>query len=238
MPEHELSHYTGELILWPLEDGQQMKTVLPFGFQDADGFHWNVPPGATVDGASIPKPLWSIVGGPWDGKYRKAAVVHDWFCSVRTEDWKSVHLMFYRAMLVSQVSPTRAKVMYFAVYFFGPGWSKMDSENTRLAGAAGATKPSTEDKLFYVQHDNLTIDVSKVIERDGMTAFGWIVSNRVTVDPDTEIILQLDGLLDIVERHNPSLQSLEDAIRRALDFIPDAPSAPRTVSVGTLTEDV
>ena len=43
MSEHELGRYTGKLILEPLQGGQQLKTVLDFGFLDADGRHWPVP---------------------------------------------------------------------------------------------------------------------------------------------------------------------------------------------------
>ncbi len=44
----------------------------------------DVPAGFVSDGASIPKIAWSIVGGPWTGKYRNAAVVHDYLYSVQT----------------------------------------------------------------------------------------------------------------------------------------------------------
>lgn len=36
-----------------------------------------IPKGFITDFASIPRVLWSAVGGPAEGKYRKAAVVHD-----------------------------------------------------------------------------------------------------------------------------------------------------------------
>ncbi len=36
-----------------------------------------VPKGFITDFASIPRPLWGIVGGPADGPYRKIAVFHD-----------------------------------------------------------------------------------------------------------------------------------------------------------------
>src|SRR5690242_4994652 len=117
-----------------------MRTVSDFGFMDADGWHWKVKPGAEVDGASIPRALWWAMG-PWEGKYRYASVVHDWYCSLRTADWQAVHLMFYRAMLVSDVPMLQAKVMYLAVYFAGPRWSDMDVKNARHAGAAGPVPP-------------------------------------------------------------------------------------------------
>jgi hypothetical protein len=64
MPEHELGHYTGRLLLQPLPDGRRMRVIEDFGFMEADGLHWPVPPKSTVDGASIPQVLWSLMGGP------------------------------------------------------------------------------------------------------------------------------------------------------------------------------
>lgn len=37
-----------------------------------------IPAGFVTDFASIPRVLWNLVGGPADGKYRLAAVVHDY----------------------------------------------------------------------------------------------------------------------------------------------------------------
>lgn len=42
-----------------------------------------VPKGFITDFASIPRPLWAVVGGPADGKYRKIAVVHDYLYRTR-----------------------------------------------------------------------------------------------------------------------------------------------------------
>src|ERR1700754_2958644 len=33
-----------------------------------NGRRWDVPAGATVDGASIPRLFWSLVSGPWEGE--------------------------------------------------------------------------------------------------------------------------------------------------------------------------
>jgi hypothetical protein len=43
----------------------------------AKGWRICIPKGFITDFASIPRALWGVVGGPADGKYRKAAVVHD-----------------------------------------------------------------------------------------------------------------------------------------------------------------
>jgi hypothetical protein len=211
-----------------------METVRDFGFLEADGLHWPVPPSTTVDGASIPQALWSLIGGPFEGKYRDASVVHDYYCSVRSADWKSVHLMFYRAMLVSGVAALRAKVMYAAVYFGGPRWSDMDVKNVRLGPPAVPTQTDLDNILFSVDHDPTMLAVSRAIERDGMTAFEWIASGRGKADKTSEITLHLDKLSELVERDNPSLRDLEAAIDGAVDFTHDVEGVPREVSVGLL----
>lgn len=50
-----------------------------FSFDDPNGLKWKVPKGTKVDGASIPQALRSIIGGPFEGAYLKASVIHDYF---------------------------------------------------------------------------------------------------------------------------------------------------------------
>jgi hypothetical protein len=83
-----------------------------------------------VDGASIPKFAWSIIGGPFEGKYRDASVIHDVACVARSAPWEYVHLVFYYAMLASGVDKTTAKIMYAAVYHFGPRWDPLTAAGT------------------------------------------------------------------------------------------------------------
>jgi hypothetical protein len=128
-----MGRYVGKLVAEWLPDGRKMELQKPFAFIDSDELRWGVPKRAQVDGASIPKFLWSITGGPYEGKYRNASVVHDYFCSVNTRTWQATHRMFYEAMLVSGVAPRQATIMYAAVRYAGPRWSVIDIHNTRIA---------------------------------------------------------------------------------------------------------
>lgn len=249
MPEHELGRYTGRLILQPLPDGRRMRVIEDFGFMEADGLHWPVPPQSTVDGASIPQVLWSLIGGPFEGKYRDASVVHDYYCAVRSADCQSVHRMFYRAMLVSGVSVRRAKVMYAAVYFAGPRWDDLVVHNVLLGPPAVPSRPvdddrlsykrlaSSDNRLFYTLPDATTLTFGKVIDRDGILALDWdsSLSLRSRDDICSEITLRLDKLFEIVERDDPSLRTLETGIDRATRLIPGAKNSPRGVSIGHLS---
>ncbi len=100
-------------------------------YMDPDGVVWIAPAGSVVDGASIPRVLWSFMGGPFDGKYRNASVLHDVAYDQKTRPWKECDRMFYNAMRCSGVSPTESKTMYYALYRHGRHWKQ-------LRGVAGA----------------------------------------------------------------------------------------------------
>jgi hypothetical protein len=80
------------------------------------------PTGSIINGASIPSMFWSVIGGPFEGRFRKASVLHDAACDVQTESWEDVHRMFYDACRCSRVGIGKAQTMYWAVYHFGPRW--------------------------------------------------------------------------------------------------------------------
>ncbi len=54
-----------------------MKLLTAFWFRDPKKKQWDAPAGSVVDGASIPRALWSIVGSPYTGCYRRGSIVHD-----------------------------------------------------------------------------------------------------------------------------------------------------------------
>lgn len=124
--------YDGSAVVELLDEGRRVKLVNDFGYIDQYGSRWDVPAGAIVDGASIPRVLWSIIGGPFEGPYRIASVIHDWFCDLRTRPWRAVHRMFYEAMVVSGVAHGRAALMYGGVYWGGPRWSATVEHNLDL----------------------------------------------------------------------------------------------------------
>jgi hypothetical protein len=114
--------FVGDLITKWLPDGRNMKLMDSFEFIDSQCRRWPVPAGSITDGASIPPVFWSIIGGPFEDKYRDAAALHDFYCDSRTRTWKNTHGVFYEAMLTRGVNSKRAWIMYQAVYEFGPRW--------------------------------------------------------------------------------------------------------------------
>ena len=101
---------------------RRMTLVQDFAYIDAAGKRWPAPKGSVIDGASIPQAFWSVLGGPFEGEYRNASVVHDVACDEMNEPWEDVHKMFYQACRCGGVADWRAKAMYWAVHNYGPRW--------------------------------------------------------------------------------------------------------------------
>lgn len=139
---NKIGRYVGELITKWDSDGRHMYLNRDFAFIDTRGTQWQVPKGAKVDGASIPKSLWSVIGGPFSGKYRAASVIHDYYCDVQTRPSKAVHKVFHDAMLASGVTPNWATLIYNAVDWFGPSWDKV---RVIEPGCEVLTKDNIED---------------------------------------------------------------------------------------------
>lgn len=121
--------FVGKVVAEWLPDGRGMKLIEPFSYLDPRGSRWDAPVGWVVDGASIPQIAWSVIGGPFEGKYRNASVIHDVACDQKSRPWVEVHRAFYTAMLASEVDPIRAKIMYAAVYYGGPRWERKVTVN-------------------------------------------------------------------------------------------------------------
>ena len=146
-----------------------MRLTEPFGYIDPDGEQWDVPVGAVVDGASIPQVFWSFIGGPFEGKYRDASVVHDYYCDRKDRPWRRVHRVFYDAMIELGVEEALGKLMYYAVYFFGPRWETIETAVVSLecpAGeAAGECKPVISKQVTTLEVPTIAYNADSV-ERD------------------------------------------------------------------------
>jgi len=143
------STYVGTFDARFLPDGRQIELLSTLIFRDRSCLEWIAPQGSIVDGASIPKFFWSLLGGPYEGKYRDASAIHDVACQQRGRPWAYVHLAFHEAMLVSGVEKWRARMMYTAVYHFGPRWDAAGS-HFRSAIEPSATE---QKQLKKVEHD-------------------------------------------------------------------------------------
>jgi hypothetical protein len=119
---HKWGYYSGfPETRWD-PDGRNMTLLNELRYTDPKGNVWIAPAGSQVDGASIPKSLWSVMGGPFEGRYRNASVLHDVAYDQHDRPWQECDLMFYNAMRCSGVSAAEAGTMYYALYKFGRHW--------------------------------------------------------------------------------------------------------------------
>ncbi len=127
------------------DDGLNMTVLKELRYTDPDGVVWVAPTGAKVNGASVPRAFWSLIGGPFDGKYRKASVLHDVAYDEKSRPWQEVDRMFYNAMRCAGVGPAEAKTMYYSVYRFGHHWKFKSKRARAVAGGSvsgSETRPS------------------------------------------------------------------------------------------------
>lgn len=108
----------------PLDDGRNWLVLEDFFYATdvimASGKRVTVPKGFVTDFASIPKVLWGIVGGPADGKYRKAAVIHDFlYRTAGLATRPQADAVLLEAMTVSGCSWWERHVIYYGVRFGG-----------------------------------------------------------------------------------------------------------------------
>jgi hypothetical protein len=209
-------HYVGSLVVTMTHtDGVHMVLTQPFEFVDDDGTLWPVPKGAMTDGASIPKVFWSVIGGPFEGLYREAAVIHDYYCDRRTRKWEDVDRVFYDAMLVSGVDPIKAKVMYAAVRWGGPRWDDQAINNNiipppeipehRLTkiGAAFSVQSGVEPWLSAPLHASAQ-DIS-------------VFAFNTAVDANTSAV---NLIVDKINKSNPDLDAIDKMIDKELSEEP------------------
>jgi len=94
---------------------RRMKLLEDFWYDDPSGRRWVAPAGSLIDGASIPAPLWSTVGSPYTGEYRRASIVHDIACADPKVRRKDADKMFYLACLAGGCSKLQARLLYEGV---------------------------------------------------------------------------------------------------------------------------
>src|SRR6266516_1461087 len=115
-------YYIGEQVTKWNSDGRTMTLLTELRYTDPQGEVWVAPIGSVVDGASIPRYLWSVMGGPFEGRYRNASVLHDVAYGEHNRPWQDCDRMFYYAMRCSGVSAVEAKTLFYALYRFGHHW--------------------------------------------------------------------------------------------------------------------
>jgi hypothetical protein len=120
-----------------------MQVLEDFSYDDPKGRVWLAPKGSTVNGASIPEALWTLVGSPYTGDYRNASIVHDIACEEADTKAKrkAADRMYYFACRCGGCSKRQAIVQYLGVRI--GAWFPLVARWQPLA-----TKASTKTEVF------------------------------------------------------------------------------------------
>ena len=119
--------FHGQVVtIWLDSKGEDRRMKLhpdtDLSFQRASGEVLVAMPGLEFDGASVPVWAWPLIGSPFTGKYRKAAVIHDQLCRDRKKSAKEAHWCFREMLLSLGVGRFRARLMYLALIWAGSKW--------------------------------------------------------------------------------------------------------------------
>jgi len=151
-------------------DGRSMTLLNELRYTDPKGVVWVAPAGSKVDGASLPRAFWGIIGGPFEGKYRNASVLHDVAYDEKSKPWQDVDRMFYNAMRCAGVGVVEAKTLYYALYRHGRHWRFSIKKAKPVVPEANETLAEQGPRETAVAPD----DVNAIRQ--------WIKTNDPTLD--------------------------------------------------------
>ena len=104
------------------EEGSRIMTLIEeLSYTDRNNTEWKVKKGAELNGATIPRALWSVIGSPYVGRYRRASIVHDYFVGegsnpdVSYSERRKADKMFFRACRADGCSLKFATLLYIGV---------------------------------------------------------------------------------------------------------------------------
>jgi hypothetical protein len=129
-----------------MNDDRCVRVFESFVQIDPDGRISLVPAGQVCDGASIPRLLWSLIGGPYEGKHRVPALSHD--ALYRTHEVVMMHQdlpmpvsinrrtadrMFLEGMRARGMAEWRCQIRYWGVRLGGRrGWREGAKPASRI----------------------------------------------------------------------------------------------------------
>ncbi len=124
------------------DDGDHMIILDEVIYTAPDGHKWVVPLGFKTDGASIPQEFWTLVGSPFTGLYRVAAVFHDAAYNNAGVSRQDADSMLRICMLELGCSQWLADVIYTGVRIGG----ELAYEGDQRSAAVPPFPPKDTDK--------------------------------------------------------------------------------------------
>jgi hypothetical protein len=133
--------FDGRVVVEWLDDPfvPTMRLVEPFEYRQSQGKAWKVPEGYVIKGRGMPPLFRDLVGQPFNGGYRKAAIVYDHATEAMKDPWDDAQRMFMEASIAEGVTRPEAKAMYMLLRAQGSRW---EVPGSRCYGSChGETEP-------------------------------------------------------------------------------------------------
>lgn len=106
---------------WCDDGSDEMILLETCHFIDSKKQIWIAPTGRRINGASIPRILWTLAGSPYTGNGRRASVFHDCAYEDQYRSREETDKMYLEAMLADGTDSEEAYRNYNAVRTFGKG---------------------------------------------------------------------------------------------------------------------
>jgi Protein of unknown function (DUF1353) len=210
--------FSGNLELEPLADGRNMRVLQDFSYTDWQGHTLTAVKGFISDGATIPRSVWSLVGGPWDGRYRNAAVIHDVGCDSHKYTWRDTDRLFFEAMLDSGVTRSLALTMYWGVLVGGPRWEAVASIQAKTSEALEENISTDLNKLSASERKEAIVEKTTTEKSVGNTAVREYSSTVYLPSPGAAVSeTQLKSLLSELKKREAAgeVVSIEEIENRS-----------------------
>lgn len=182
--------FSGEpSTVWTVDAQERlMRLTDDFSYVDREGRTWGAPKDMATDGASIPRALWSLVGSPFTGHYRRAALVHDYACDQAHGDRKKrreADRMFYFACRDGGCPRREAIILYVGVRIGAlvdrvPAWGFVQGDVSPRLAFTGSDRRLQEDferiagNVLAVAEANAVEDFD-VVEQQTDAAIGSVL---------------------------------------------------------------
>lgn len=160
---------------------RDMSLIEEFCYVDPNGKKWTAPKGSIINGASIPQPLWSIVGSPYTGDYRRASIVHDVACNDPTVQRKDADIMFYHACLAGGCSFLEAELLYAGVRI--GAWVK----ETFVAESFAKEKtlfripfrPTSDEQFLQSKFQEIATELTALDDKASIAEFDVVINKNI-----------------------------------------------------------
>jgi hypothetical protein len=168
----------------PGAEDRNMKLLEDFSYTDPDGKVWLAPIRSVVNGASIPRPLWSTVGSPYTADYRRASIVHDVACDSLDISRKDADVMFFHACRAGGCNPMQARILYAGVRIGAWASSNLPKESIsaeRLLFRKQIAVPFAEESFLKGKLADIANEMEGLPDEPSIEQLDEVIAKHISV---------------------------------------------------------